>query len=50
MDHCECGGTIMTPEHDFSGASEGYQIDWNGKYNSPNEYAIMGWAKANDVT
>jgi hypothetical protein len=37
----------MTPEHDFTSASKGYSLKWDGKYNSPSEYAIFGWAKAN---
>lgn len=47
MENCDCGGTIMTPTHDFSAATEGYKLSWNDKHKSPKEYAIFGWAKAN---
>jgi hypothetical protein len=28
QESCDCGGTVMTPENDFSGAQEGYHLSW----------------------
>jgi len=46
---CDCGGTVMTPEHDFTKEKKGIFVDWDGKHshNSPREYAVFGWAKTN---
>jgi len=45
--NCECGGPVMTAEHDFTGADKAYKVSWSSGHDTPAEYAVYGWIKQN---
>jgi len=46
---CECGGPVLTAEHDFSGVDSAYKVAWSSGHDTPAEYALYGWVKQSNL-